>query len=351
MITKFKTIDSENIELKIIDEAADILKKGGLVAFPTETVYGLGANGLNSEACRKIYEAKGRPSDNPLILHIGERDQLNIIAEEVPESAQKIMDAFWPGPITIIFKKKSIVPDSVTGKFNTVAVRFPSNKIARSLINAAGVPVAAPSANISGKPSPTRASHVLFDMDGKIDMIIDGGAAHFGLESTIIDVSTGVPTILRPGAITKEMLEEVVGNVDVDPAISGMGNTDAAPKAPGMKYTHYSPNAKVILVKGSKDNVIESINNFVVEKQKAGFKVGVMTTDENAMFYTADAVLSLGKYNDQEEIGSNLFKILRKFDFLGIDIVYSEVFQEQGEGAAIMNRLKKAAGNTFIEVI
>jgi len=349
MITVVKTTDSENIDQNVIEEAADILRKGGLVAFPTETVYGLGANGLDENACRKIYEAKGRPSDNPLILHIGEREQLDRIAEEIPDCAEMIMDAFWPGPITIIFKKKSIVPDSVTGNFGTVAVRFPSNKIARSLINAADLPIAAPSANTSGKPSPTRASHVLFDMDGKIDMIIDGGAAKFGLESTIIDVSGDVPTVLRPGAITLEMLEDVLGYVELDPALSG-AQVKAAPKAPGMKYTHYSPNAKVILVRGEKEKVIEKINSLVEERKKEGLKTGVMATDEDAERYNAHIVLSLGSRKNEEEIGSNLFKVLRKFDYLGADIVYSEVFDETGEGAAIMNRLKKAAGNVCIEV-
>lgn len=350
MRTVVKTTDSENIDQKVIDEAAAILKKGGLVAFPTETVYGLGANGLDSNACRKIYEAKGRPSDNPLILHIGEIEQLEEIADDIPDCAEQLMDAFWPGPITIIFKKKSIVPDSVTGNFGTVAVRFPSNKIARSLINAAGVPIAAPSANTSGKPSPTRASHVLFDMDGKIDMIIDGGPTRFGLESTIIDVSTDVPTILRPGAITSEMIETVIGYVEIDPAVRG-GAVKTAPRAPGMKYTHYSPNARVILVKGEDEKVVEEINRLVEEQKSLGLKAGVMTTDENKDKYNnADAVLSLGSRTDDEQIGANLFKMLRKFDFLGIDVVYSEVFDESGEGSAIMNRLRKAAGNSFIEV-
>ena len=349
MITVVKTTDSENIDLKVIKEAADILKKGGLVAFPTETVYGLGANGLDSHACKKIYEAKGRPSDNPLILHIGARHQLERIVEEIPDEAELIMDAFWPGPITIIFKKKDIVPDSVSGHFGTVAVRFPSNKIAQELINAADIPVAAPSANTSGKPSPTRASHVLYDMDGRIDMIIDGGAAKFGLESTIIDVSGDVPTILRPGAITLEMLEDVLGYVEIDPAIKGV-QTKEAPKAPGMKYTHYSPNAKVILVRGKNDKVVEKINSLAEESRKEGLKVGVMATDENMGRYNADIVLSLGSRKNEEEIGANLFKILRKFDFNEADIVYSESFSESGEGTAIMNRLKKAAGNVCIEV-
>lgn len=349
MITVVKSTDSENIDQNVIEEAAEILKKGGLVAFPTETVYGLGANGLDANACKKIYEAKGRPSDNPLILHIGERTQLEKIVEEIPDCAEMIMDAFWPGPITIIFKKKDIVPDSVSGHFGTVAVRFPSNKIARSIINAANIPIAAPSANTSGKPSPTRASHVVFDMDGKIDMIIDGGDTKFGLESTIIDVSGDVPTILRPGAITKEMIEDVIGYIETDPAIRGE-LVKAAPKAPGMKYKHYSPNAQVVLVKGECEKVVEHINTLTKEKKLQGLKTGVMTTDENEKMYNADVVISLGKRKDTKQIASNLFKTLREFDDYSVDIVYSEVFSECGEGMAIMNRLKKAAGNICIEV-
>lgn len=347
MITNFEKIDSENINNEIIKKAAGILQKGGLVAFPTETVYGLGANGLNAEACRKIYEAKGRPSDNPLILHIGDISQLKDIVTEVPEKAQKIIDAFWPGPVTIVFKKKDIVPDSVSGGLDTVAVRFPSNKTARLIIKAAGVPVAAPSANTSGKPSPTKAEHVLHDMNGKIDMIIDGGSCTVGLESTIIDVTTDVPSLLRPGAITKEMLENIIGPISVDPAVYKMLSKDQKPKAPGMKYKHYSPDADVTLVVGDEKNVIDKINALCLEDSKNGLKTGVLCRGKNADKYKADYVLSAG--DDIETAGARLFDILREFDTLKADKVYSEVFEETGEGLAVMNRLKKAAGHKFIE--
>ena len=230
---------SELSSAEIIRQAAEILQRGGLVAFPTETVYGLGGSGLDEAACEKIYLAKGRPSDNPLILHISEPDELTPIVREISPAAQKLMDAFWPGPMTLIFPKTDIVPQKATGGLDTVAVRFPSHPVARAIIRAAGLPIAAPSANSSGKPSPTRASHVAFDLDGKIDMIVDGGAAQWGLESTIVDVSGEVPVILRPGAITKEMLEEVVGRVEIDPAILSKPAEGLRPKAPGMKYTHY----------------------------------------------------------------------------------------------------------------
>ena len=260
METKLVKVDTENPEKSVLTEAAEILKNGGLVAFPTETVYGLGANGLDEKACKRIYEAKGRPSDNPLILTIGDLDGLYKIVGKVTENAKKIIDAFWPGPITLVLPKADCVPETVTGGLDTVAVRYPSNKIARELIKIAGIPVAAPSANSSGKPSPTRASHVEFDLNGKIEMIIDGGAADWGLESTILDVSEDKPVLLRPGAVTQDMIEDVVGEIDVDPAVYSKPDGNIVPKAPGMKYKHYSPSAKVILVSGSMENVISTIN-------------------------------------------------------------------------------------------
>ncbi|MGL4791783.1 MAG: L-threonylcarbamoyladenylate synthase [Anaerotignaceae bacterium] len=350
METIIRTLHNENINMEIINEAAGILQRGGLVAFPTETVYGLGANGLSSCACKKIYEAKGRPSDNPLILHIGDLKQLETIVSNIPPMAEKIMKEFWPGPLTMIFPKKDCVPNLVTGGLNTVAVRFPSNKIAMELIKAANLPIAAPSANSSGKPSPTKFSHVEYDMMGKVDMIIDGGTADFGLESTIVDVTGDVATILRPGAITKEMLLEVLGEVEVDPAILGKLGEDIAPKAPGMKYTHYSPKANITLVKGEINKVVEIINQLTVESKLEGLKVGVLATEENVEKYKADYVLSVGNREDQHTVGARLFKVLRKFDYLGCDVVYSEVFEETGEGMAIMNRLNKAAGYSCIEV-
>ncbi len=334
---------------EVIQTAAKILQEGGLVAFPTETVYGLGGNGLDGAACEKIYLAKGRPSDNPLILHISEFEELDAIVREISPAAKKLMDAFWPGPLTMVFPKADIVPVKATGGLDTVAVRFPSHPVARAIIKAAGLPIAAPSANSSGKPSPTRASHVEYDLNGKIDMIVDGGAAEWGLESTIVDVSGDVPMILRPGAVTKEMMEEVVGRVEIDPAILTKPAADLKPKAPGMKYTHYSPKAEVILVKGEKQAVADEINRLAALDMSNGKKTGVMATEETKNLYHADIILSLGSRERPEEIGANLFKLLRKFDFLGAEKVYSEVFSEEGEGMAIMNRLNKAAGYQMIE--
>lgn len=334
---------------EVIRTAAKILQEGGLVAFPTETVYGLGGNGLDGAACEKIYIAKGRPSDNPLILHISEFEELNAIVREISPAAQKLMDAFWPGPLTMVFPKADIVPLKATGGLDTVAVRFPSHPVARAIIKAAGLPIAAPSANSSGKPSPTRASHVEFDLNGKIDMIVDGGAAEWGLESTIVDVSGDVPMILRPGAVTKEMMEAVVGRVEIDPAILTKPAADLKPKAPGMKYTHYSPKAEVVLVKGERQAVADEINRLAALDMSNGKKTGVMATEETKDLYHADIILSLGSRDRPEQIGANLFKLLRKFDFLGAEKVYSEVFSEEGEGMAIMNRLNKAAGYQMIE--
>lgn len=349
METKLVKVDTENPEKSVLTEAAEILKNGGLVAFPTETVYGLGANGLDEKACKRIYEAKGRPSDNPLILTIGDLDGLYKIVGKVTENAKKIIDVFWPGPITLVLPKADCVPETVTGGLDTVAVRYPSNKIARELIKIAGIPVAAPSANSSGKPSPTRASHVEFDLNGKIEMIIDGGAADWGLESTILDVSEDKPVLLRPGAVTQDMIEDVVGEIDVDPAVYSKPDGNIVPKAPGMKYKHYSPSAKVILVSGSMENVITTINKKISADEKNGLKVGVMATTQTKDRYIGGEVLVVGDRTKPETIGANLFKILRKFDFIGVDIVYSEVFDEDGEGAAIMNRLNKAAGFNYIK--
>ncbi len=347
MKTMQKKVHTQYPEADIIAQAAQILQQGGLVAFPTETVYGLGANGLDEAACKRIYEAKGRPSDNPLILHISHIDELRPIVRDIPQAAQKLIDAFWPGPLTMIFQKADCVPDTVTGGLDTVAVRFPSHSVAMALIRKAGLPIAAPSANTSGKPSPTRAEHVALDLDGKIDMILDGGATTWGLESTIVDVSVTPPMILRPGAITKEMMAQVVGDVDIDAALLQKPTTDFRPKAPGMKYTHYAPKADVFLVQGN--DVVRCINDLAKKQKAQGKKVGVLATDQTKAKYHADVVLSVGSREKLEEIGANLFHVLRQFDVCQTDVVYAEVFPLTGEGLAIMNRLQKSAGYRMIE--
>lgn len=329
----------------VIAKAAGTLIQGGLVAFPTETVYGLGADGFNSAACRRIYAAKGRPSDNPLILHIADISMLQALVRRVPEAAVRLMDAFWPGPLTLIFPKSEGVPLTVTGGLDSVAVRFPAHPVAQALILAAGRPVAAPSANSSGKPSPTIAAHVAEDLSDKIEMLLDGGPCTVGVESTIVDVTGEVPTLLRPGGITVEMLEAVVGRVDIDPAILDKPAPDLIPKAPGMKYKHYAPKAPVILVKGEPEAVIAAIN-----AHAAGKRAGVLAAEESLDRYRAAEVLSLGSRADLRQAAQRLFAALREMDDRGVEVIYCEVFPETGTGLAVMNRLKKAAGYTYMEV-
>lgn len=329
--------------------AAQIIKNGGLVAFPTETVYGLGANGLDENAVPKIYEAKGRPSDNPLILHISEFDEIKNIVKEIPDIAVILADEFWPGPLTMVFNKSDIVPYRTTGGLESVAVRMPSNKIAREFIKAAGVPVAAPSANSSGRPSPTKADHVLCDLDGKIDMVIDGGTVDIGLESTIVDVTGEVPVILRPGFITEEMLSEAIGRVQIDQAVKNLSpDKDLKPKAPGMKYRHYAPQGKMTIYKGNPEKVVKVINEEIAKSE--GKKTAVLATDETKRYYKADIVISLGSREDCESIAHNLFDALRSFDDMGAEIIFSEGFDESRLGFAIMNRLHKSAGYNIMNV-
>ena len=285
MKTQIEKIDKNKIDEEILARAGEILKQGGLVAFPTETVYGLGANALDEEAARKTYAAKGRPSDNPLIVHIADVEALSAIVETIPEKAKRVMARFWPGPLTLIFHKKDIVPLGTTGGLQTVAVRMPEDEIARGLIRAAGGYVSAPSANTSGRPSPSTAQHVADDMDGKIEMIIDGGSVEIGVESSILDMTVDPPMILRPGAITKEMLEEVIGTVTVDTALLSDAS-GAAPKAPGMKYRHYAPKAQLMIVNGEPKEAVRAIKQIAYEQERLGYKVGIIATTETLGIYT-----------------------------------------------------------------
>ena len=354
MDTRIVKIDEENIDGETISAAGEIIKSGGLVAFPTETVYGLGGDALNGASSRKIYEAKGRPSDNPLIVHIAEMEALFQIAEDVPGAALALAERYWPGPLTMIFNKTECVPPETTGGLSTVAVRMPSDKIAGALIEAAGGYIAAPSANRSGRPSPTLAKHVIEDLAGRVDMIIDGGAAQIGLESTIVDFSEGTPVILRPGYITEEMIREATGR----PA--GRGGTDVAscagdecpaPKAPGMKYRHYAPKGSLTIVEGGEAlQVAAFISDKLHEAKEAGNTTGVLATDETAGLYPADSVKSVGKREDEAGIARALFRVLREFDDEGIQVIYAESFDASGVGWAIMNRLLKAAGNHVIHI-
>lgn len=331
-----------------MDRAAEIIKAGGLVAFPTETVYGLGGNALDAGASRKIYAAKGRPSDNPLIVHICDPADLDTVAEVTDERVRRLSDAFWPGPLTMILNKKEIVPKETTGGLNTVAVRCPNHPLALELIRRSTGFIAAPSANTSGRPSPTKAEHVIEDLSGKIDCIIDGGEVGIGLESTIVDMSEELPTILRPGYITPQMLEEVIGEVRMDPALMTAGKGQR-PKAPGMKYRHYAPKAQMYLVKGERDKVVEKIRSLCDREKEAGRKVGILCSDETKDCYPYGTVVDLGSRRDEEEIARNLFDALRSFDHMDTDVIYSEWFEAPGIGIAVMNRMLKAAGHQIIE--
>ena len=331
-------------------EAADIIRAGGLVAFPTETVYGLGANALDERAAAKIYEAKGRPSDNPLIAHISSLQELEPLIARFPEAGRRLAEAFWPGPVTIIFEKSGQVPYGTTGGLETVAVRMPSDPTASELIRLSGVPVAAPSANLSGRPSPTRAGHVRQVMAGRIDLILAGGPVGIGLESTIVDVTEEIPVLLRPGAVTMEMLRELLGEVRIDPAILGPVGADTRPRAPGMKYRHYAPRAELTLVEGGSAAVTRRIRELVDERQRQGCRVGVICTDETKGSYPRGLVRSIGARSDERSVARNLYAVLREFDDLGAEYIYSEKFSDEQLGQAIMNRLNKAAGYRVLKV-
>ncbi|MDB5083259.1 MAG: putative translation factor [Bacilli bacterium] len=323
-----------------LQQASELIRSGETVAFPTETVYGLGANALDAQAVNKIFQAKGRPGDNPLIIHICSREQLSLVASEVPDEAVKLIDEFWPGPLTLILPKQPGVPLETTGGLQTVAVRFPAHPIAIELIKMCGVPLAAPSANRSGKPSPTSAGHVLEDLQGRIAGVIDGGFCKVGVESSVLDLTVSPPALLRPGAVTAEQISAVLG-VNIM-AGGGVSNQDG-PKAPGMKYAHYAPNGELYLV-GHGQAEVETIKQLVRQDQAKGFKVGVLATAETAGLYEADVILACGRRDQLDTIAQGLYPALREFDKLGAQRIYAETYPTEGIGLAIMNRLTKPAG-------
>lgn len=347
MKTIIKKLNKDNLNQKegkeIIQKATKLLQEGKLVAFPTETVYGLGADGLNEKASEKIYAAKGRPSDNPLILHIARVEQLEQLVKTIPEKAKILMDQYWPGPLTMIFEKSEIVPYGTTGGLETVAIRMPDHEVARALLLASNIAVAAPSANTSGRPSPTKAEHVAADLDGKIDMILDGGEVGIGIESTIVDMTVDPPMILRPGYVTQEMLAKTLGEVAIDQAVLKRPDPNIRPKAPGMKYKHYAPNGDLHLFSGEISSVINRINELAEKKVREGCKVGIIATDETISKYQYGKVLSIGKRADENSIAHNLYRVLRDFDEAGVEYIFGEAFDETNFGQAIMNRLNKAA--------
>ncbi len=337
-MNKTKRFSAENIE-----DAAKLLKEGKLVAFPTETVYGLGANALDSQAVESIFTAKGRPADNPLIVHIANRDDLKQLAAKVPETAKKLTAQFWPGPLTVIVSKASQVSNVTTANLDTVAVRMPDHPLALNLIKQAGVPLAAPSANLSGRPSPTLAQHVLEDLEGKIAGVVDGGPTDVGVESTVVDCSQTPPVLLRPGDITYKELQAVLEDIEVAD-VEEVAKSKEKPSSPGMKYKHYSPQADVLLVEGKPNEIATKINSLATNLDQ---KVGIMATTETLSKYDHNLVKNMGSRNELREISNNLFKLLREFDQEAVDIIVVEGVSETGVGVAIMNRLRKAAGKVI----
>lgn len=349
METKVAIIKDITKDERYIEEAANIIAKGGIVAFPTETVYGLGANALNEEAVNKIFIAKGRPQDNPLIIHVASKDISNLV-KDVPIVARKLIEKFWPGALTIILEKKDIVPFATSAGLDTIGVRMPSSDIALKLIELSGKPIAAPSANISGRPSPTEVERCIYDLNGKVDYIIGGESSNIGVESTIVDCTVNPPIVLRPGGITLEMLKEVDNNIEIDRALKEKPREDLKPKAPGMKYRHYAPKAKLKIIRGNNEKSVEIIRKMIenyIEKNKS---VAVLTIDENIDKFNKGKIISLGSRENLDEIARNLFESLRKCDDLGVEYILCQGFDEKGVGLAIMNRLNKAAGYDIIDI-
>ena len=354
METKILQVKPDCVTPQELRDAGEILRRGGLVAFPTETVYGLGGDAMDAGAAAKIYEAKGRPSDNPLIVHIADMDGLENLAKEIPDVARKFAEAFWPGPLTMIFKKQAEVPEGTTGGLDTVGVRMPEHPVALALIRSAGRYIAAPSANASGRPSPTLAEHVKEDLDGRIDMIIDGGTVGIGLESTIVDVTGDVPLILRPGCITAQMLEKVGGRVETDAAVLAQTpQKNVVAKAPGMKYRHYAPRGEMTIVEGETPAVVHKIIELVEEKRQKmpEAKVAVVASGETRGKYPPEIlVVEAGSREKEGDIAAHLYAVLRDLDTMDVQFIYAESFSTDTMGQAIMNRMRKAAGYRILRV-
>ena len=349
METKIGIIKDINNDIEYLEQASRIIYNGGTVAFPTETVYGLGANALNEEAVCKIFEAKGRPQDNPLIVHVACKNIDNLV-KEVPDIAKELIDKFWPGPLTIILKKKDIIPNRTSANLNSIGIRMPSNEIALKLIELSGSPIAAPSANISGRPSPTDVERCIEDLNGKVDYIIGGDKSDVGVESTIVDCTVFPPVVLRPGGITLEMLKDVCNDITIDKAIQGKPDANLKPKAPGMKYRHYAPKAKLQIIKGNKEKTIEKIKEIVENYNENQKKVAILSTEELSSRFPLGEIITLGSEKNLSDIARNLFEALRKCDDLNVDFILCQAFEEDGVGLAIMNRLNKAAGFNIVEV-
>ncbi|SFG87160.1 translation factor SUA5 [Desulfotomaculum arcticum] len=349
--TRLLAVDPNNPEAGLVQAAAEVLREGGLVAFPTETVYGLGANALDSRAVKEIFTAKGRPADNPLIVHISKPEAIANYIKVIPPVTKQLAERFWPGPLTLVLKGANSFPREVTGGLATVAFRVPAHPVALALIEAAGVPVAAPSANASGRPSPTTARHVIEDLSGRIDLVLDAGPAGVGVESTVLDLTGGLPVILRPGGVTLRELEEVLGPVAIDPAVHG-GRVEK-PRSPGMKYMHYAPRAPLLLFEGANMKDLAGCILAEAERLKArGLRVGILTYEDTARIYAGrgyDIVLA-GSSSNPGTVAAALYDSLRRFDRLGVDRILAQGIAREGVGLAVMNRLIRAAGGKVVTV-
>jgi L-threonylcarbamoyladenylate synthase len=348
--TLYLKVDPKQPEPEKIQTAANIIKQGGLVAFPTETVYGLGANAKNGTAISALFAAKKRPVDNPPIIHVADPKQVSELTEEIPKVASALMQRFWPGPLTLVFKRSSNVPKEAVASLDTIAIRMPNHPVALALIKQSGCPIAAPSANLSGKPSPTSAQHVLDDLNGRIDAVIDGGATSVGVESTVLDLSVEPPMLLRPGGTSLEALREVLGTVVVHPFVASEKEvTLKEARSPGMRHKHYAPKAQVILIEGQQDAVEKKIRELTKVYRDSGCKVGVLVTAETAGKVEADVVKLMGSRDDLESVARSLFGLLREFDVEGVDVIVAEGVSIEGLGLAVMNRLRKASGYHIIK--
>jgi len=344
-------ISSEKPEIEKIQLAANVINKGGLVAFPTETVYGLGADALNSKAVEKIFAAKKRPPDNPIIVHVASKEDVYRLAKSVPKGAEKLMSQFWPGPLTLILKRSELVPDITVVGLDTIAIRMPNNEVALALIRESRTPIAAPSANLAGRPSPTTAQHVIDDLAGRIDVVLDAGPTRIGVESTVVDMTTSIPVVLRPGGTPFEKLKNVLGKVDLHPAViaATKRRVDVA-RSPGMKHRHYAPKAEMVVVEGKPEKVLERVQGLVASYMAKDKKVGVLATNESQSNYNADVVKSLGSRSDPDTIAKNLFKLLRELDQENVDVIIAEGIAAEGLGLAVMNRVRRAANFNIVKV-
>jgi L-threonylcarbamoyladenylate synthase len=343
-------VNRERPEFDKIGVAAEVIRRGGLVAFPTETVYGLGADALNGRAIARIYAAKKRPLDNPIIVHVSNKEEVCKLSISVPETANILMDNFWPGPLTLVVKASETVPEATRAGLDTVAVRMPSHKVALALIRESKVPIAAPSANLAGRPSPTTAEHVRQDLCGRIDLILDAGPTTIGVESTVLDLTADPPQVLRPGGVTYEELRRILGRVELHPVAIGEKSAPVVQvRSPGTKHRHYAPNAQVIVVEGRSDAVVSKVQELAGRFSGKGAKVGILATDESASVYRAGVVKSLGSRKDLATTARNLFRLLREFDMERVDVIVAEGVATKGLGLAVMNRLRKASGFNIVK--